>query len=162
MSHLRSWIAALSVAKLRQIAIAPPLAIGIAAAIALASTAPVHAQFASFGRSSVRATPYFGQSRSRIYPRGRTVIIQRPAHRYLSFPGQSGFSSHRRSIRQPFYHRSPTVIVTPGGKTRRVIVNPNRIYNKIYDGRSTCGTAIYGSPIPSPILVNPRTGLACR
>lgn len=71
-------------------------------------------------------------------PYNNRVLIQRNYNPY--FP------------RTPYNYRPRTVIVVP----RTVIVNPG--YNRIRN----CGNTIYGSPIASPIPVNPYTGLACR
>ncbi len=95
-----------------------------------------------FGR---RAGFGFGTS---IGPRssfGVGIGVGRP-YRY-GYP----YFGTRVLINGPYYPYYPNAVYPS------VIVAPNGYYSPGY----ACGTTIYGSSIPSPILVNPYTGLAC-
>lgn len=91
-------------------------------------------------------TPYGYESGygNRVYVRGS---IDTPYSPYYPGVYSPGFYS-------PSFPSS-TVIVAPRAQT--VILNPG-----FSDDRQNCGSVIYGSPIVSPIPVNPYTGLACR
>ncbi|MCU0551982.1 MAG: hypothetical protein MUC48_21810 [Leptolyngbya sp. Prado105] len=136
----------------------------VAGVIVLAPMLPAQA---GFGRSSgfgvtIGSPASFGVYRSidryprgfhrRYSPRGRNVMIR----------DRRGYYSRDRDVmirdRKSYFGspRTRTVIVNP--RVRTVIVNPG--YR--YDRRSNCGSVIYGSPIASPIPVDPYTGLACR
>jgi hypothetical protein len=179
-----SWIATISAmrnfgehgfAKLQAIAASSKFPIAMIVPLVLSSATAAHAQFGyPLGSSTYNTAPH-SRHLPRVNSYGRTVIIQRPItdRYYLSLPGQS-FSTYRRAVRYPSRFSSPypfstspypssTIIVRPNARTRNVIIGPNGFYNGgFYKGTSQCSTAIYGSPIPSPIPVNPYTGLACR
>ena len=98
-------------------------------------------------------TPYGYESgyRNRVYTRGPIDV---PYSSY--FPGSysPGYYSNGFS--------GSTVIVAPRAQT--VILNPgfNTYPSSPNNYGQNCGGVIYGSPIVSPIPVNPYTGLACR
>lgn len=138
----------------------------IAGSIVLAPMLPAQAGFeirssgfgvtigspSSFGVQSGFGVQRGGFYRNR-YPYGNRVIIRSP----LGNPDYTYGSPRYDSPRFPNQiGPARTVIITP--RTRTVIVNPG-YYNPY---RSNCGSAIYGSPIASPIPVNPVTGWACR
>ena len=92
----------------------------------------------------------------------------------VSFLPEVGFSFPRRVV---IINNSPTVIVPPASNYGTVIVNPSRRYRtRIVDPinnsgteivnptfqQPSCGSVIMGSSIPSPVPVNPNTGLSCR
>jgi hypothetical protein len=172
-----SWIATISAmrnfgehgfAKLQAIAASPKFPIAMILPLVLSSASAAHAQSVYPLGSSIYDSGSHSRRFQRVNSYGRTVIIQRPTgdRYYPSSLGQP-FSTYRRSVRYPSGFSSPypssTVIVRPNARTRTVIISPNGFYNSgFYKGTSQCSTAIYGSPIPSPIPVNPYTGLACR
>jgi hypothetical protein len=130
----------------------------VAGSIVLVPFLPARADFGArssgFGVSIGAPSP-FGFSSSTPYGNdsglGNRVILRST----LSDP----YNSYYPGVYSPGFYSpgfsSSTVIVAP--RARTVIVNPG--YN---NDRPTCGSAIYGSPIASPIPVNPFTGLACR
>ncbi|MBD2079019.1 hypothetical protein [Leptolyngbya sp. FACHB-17] len=86
----------------------------------------------------------------------RQIIIRTPSNGYYN-NGYYNNGYYSPGFYPPAFPGS-TVIVAP--RARRVIVNPGFGFGNYT--LPSCGTAIYGSPIPSPIPVNPYTGLACR
>jgi len=54
----------------------------------------------------------------------------------------------------------PTGTIYPNSYPGAVIVKPNRVNPP--SEQSSCGGIIFGSPIPSPVPVNPYTGGFCR
>lgn len=46
-----------------------------------------------------------------------------------------------------------TVVTTPHSNVKQVIINTTPSYQ--------CGSVVFGSPIPSPIPINPYTGQSC-
>ncbi|MBW4524976.1 MAG: hypothetical protein KME18_07230 [Phormidium tanganyikae FI6-MK23] len=128
----------------------------VASAIVLAPMLPAHAGYhrirsSGFGVSI--GSPSFGFSIGTPYGGN-----YRP-YRNRVVPRRSFYDPYRRvypNVYSPRVYspgfRNPTVIVVP----RTVIVNPG------YNRSSYCGSVIYGSPISSPIPVDPFTGLACR
>lgn len=131
----------------------------VASSIVLAPMLPAQAGFGirSSGFGVTIGTPSsFGVGVRRgfnhgRYPYGNGVIIRstigNPYYNYGNYQRPGYYS--------PGFPNS-TVIVAP--RVRTVIVNPG--YQNRY--RSNCGSVIYGSPIASPIPVDPYTGLACR
>jgi hypothetical protein len=134
----------------------------VAGAILLAPILPARADFgirsSSFG-VTIGTPSSFGQHPRRFhrsyYPYGGSGVVIR-----------STIDNSYYNYGQPEYY-SPgfptrTVIVAP--KVRTIILNPvypNNYYpNNSY--RQGCGSVIYGSPISSPIPVDPYTGVACR
>jgi len=129
----------------------------VAGAIVLAPLLPAHAdsyRVRSRGFGVTVGTPGFGISIGSPYGR-----------RYRPFRNEVFL---RRSGFDPFYRDRyyPNTIYSPGFGTpvivapraRTVIINRgNDRYRSAY-----CGSVIYGSPIASPIPVDPFTGLACR
>lgn len=136
----------------------------VAGAIVLAPSLPAQAGFRSSGFGVSIGSPSFGVSIGTPYggnyrPYRNQVILRRsfydPYRPYYPGVYSPGFYS-------PNFPDS-RVIVVP----RTVIVNPG--YNNYprhnnYPGYNSayCGSVIYGSPIASPIPVDPFTGLACR
>lgn len=140
----------------------------VAGAVVLAPMLPAQAGYhriRSSGFGVQVGSPSFGFSvgnyndRYRRYP--NEVIIRRSFYdrdrSYYPGVNSPGFYS-------PGFPNS-TVIVVP----RTVILNPGynnynyRNYNqRNYNNHANCGSVIYGSPIASPIPVDPFTGLACR
>lgn len=126
----------------------------VASSIVLAPMLPAQAGFGirSSGFGITIGTPSsFGVQRRfhrNQYPYGNRVILRNTIGNPYYPYGHPGYYS-------PGFPNS-SVIVAP--RVRTVIVNPG--YRNRY--RSNCGSAIYGSPIASPIPVNPYTGLACR
>ncbi len=132
--------------------------------IVLAPMLPAHAGygFRSGGFGVSIGSPSFGVSigngynnryrpyRNEVIPRRSFYDPYRPVYPNVYSPG--------------FYSPefpSPTVIVVP----RTVIVNPgydNYNHNYNYNNSDSCGSVIYGSPIASPVPVDPFSGLACR
>ncbi|MBD1843098.1 hypothetical protein H6F89_06695 [Cyanobacteria bacterium FACHB-63] len=116
------------------------------------------------GRVIIR-TPNNGYYNSPGY--NGQVIIRTPNNGYYNSPGYYNNGYYNNGYYAPGYY-SPgffppvvpgsTVIVTP--RARKVIVNPGFGFGNYT--LPACGSAIYGSPIASPIPVNPYTGLACR
>ncbi|NJR48615.1 MAG: hypothetical protein HC780_02725 [Leptolyngbyaceae cyanobacterium CSU_1_3] len=118
---------------------------------------------------------------SRPFGSTRRVIVN-PYHH----PSQTGYFGNgtviieRDRFSDPFSrHRIQPVIVTPIIRPRTVIINPDGYSGRYYGGgyrsryrdgysrrgyygTQSCGTMILGSPISSPIPVNPITGTACR
>lgn len=132
----------------------------VAGAVILAPLLPAHAdsyRVRSRGFGVTVGTPGFGISIGTPYggryrPFRNEVILRRsfydpykPIYPNTYYPGRvysPGFGS--------------PVIVAP--RARTVIINRgNDHYRSSY-----CGSVIYGSPIASPIPVDPFTGLACR
>ncbi|MBD1858252.1 hypothetical protein Q2T42_04160 [Leptolyngbya boryana CZ1] len=134
----------------------------VAGAILLAPVLPARADFGIRSSSSgvtIVTHPSFGQHprgfRRSYYPYGGSGVVIR-----------STIDNSYYNYGQPKYY-SPgfptrTVIVAP--KVRTIILNPvypnNPYPNNSY--RQGCGSVIYGSPISSPIPVDPYTGVACR
>ena len=131
----------------------------VAGAIVLAPFLPARADFgirsSGFG-VSIGAPSTFGFTVGTPYgyhPGYRERVIIRNS---INDP----FNSYYPGVYSPGFNSSgfpsSTVIVAP--RARTVIVNPG--FNNSY--RPTCGSVVYGSPIVSPIPVDPFTGLACR
>ncbi|MBE9011585.1 hypothetical protein IQ250_15355 [Pseudanabaenaceae cyanobacterium LEGE 13415] len=131
----------------------------VAGAVILAPLSPAHAQSyrtRSTGFGVTIGSPGIGISIGTPYDRGyrpfRNEVILR----------RSGFDPYIYS--NPYYPGSiyspgfgSPVIVAP--RARTVIINRG---NDNYYRSAYCGSVIYGSPIASPIPVDPFTGLACR
>jgi hypothetical protein len=128
----------------------------VAGAIVLAPMLPARADFGirSSGFGVTIGTPSsFGRHPGRFhrsyYPYGGSGVVI------------------RSTIDNPYYNYGQPGYYSPGFPTRTVIVAPRVrtvILNPVYPSgyRSNCGSVIYGSPIASPIPVDPYTGLACR
>ncbi|MGG6269671.1 hypothetical protein ACQ4M3_30290 [Leptolyngbya sp. AN03gr2] len=131
----------------------------VAGAIVLAPLLPAHAD--SYRVRSTRfgvtvGTPGFGISignRARYRPFRNEVILRRSFYNPYKPIYPNTYNPGR--VYSPGFG-SP-VIVAP--RARTVIINRG---NDNYYRSSYCGSVIYGSPIASPIPVDPFTGLACR
>jgi hypothetical protein len=131
----------------------------VAGAIVLAPMLPAWAggfghRSSGFGITIGSPSSFGVRSSFGRYPRG----FQRGYYPY----GGSGVVI-RSTINKPYYNYGQPGYYSPRFPTRSVIVAPRVrtvIVNPGY--RSNCGSVIYGSPIASPIPVDPYTGLACR
>jgi hypothetical protein len=151
-----------------------------AATLSLGSQAAM-GQFA--GSVNGQSSDGFNQAqvfRSQPFGSTRTVIVNPYRHpSQIDYFGNGTVIIERDRFSDPFSrHRIQPVIVTPIIRPRTVIINPDGYsdryyrggyrsryrdgYSRRYYGNQSCGTMILGSPIPSPIPVNPITGIACR
>ncbi|BAU14040.1 hypothetical protein LEP3755_45840 [Leptolyngbya sp. NIES-3755] len=130
----------------------------VAGAIVFAPLLPAHAdsyRVRSSGFGVTIGTPGIGISIGSPYGRGyrpfrNEVILRRSGFDPYVYPDRY----YPGSIYSPGF--GTPVIVAP--RARTVIINrDNDYYRSAY-----CGSVIYGSPIASPIPVDPFTGLACR
>lgn len=132
----------------------------VAGAIVLAPLLPAQAggYYRSSGFGVSIGTPGFGVSVGAPFGRYRgfrnEIIPRRSFYDPYIYPNgyQNGY--YPGGVYSPGFGSS-TVIVAP----RAVIINPG--YSNYYNG-ANCGSVIYGSPIASPVPVDPFTGLACR
>lgn len=57
-------------------------------------------------------------------------------------------------------NRVPTGVVNPINNFGTVIINPTNVNPPVQ--QSSCGSMVFGSPIPSPVPVDAYTGRLCR
>jgi hypothetical protein len=144
------------------------LAMTIAAGLAIATTLlPTQGSVAQTSRIQGSLNAGFGGVSVTVgAPNPTTFFYPQPGVSTITITDPDGFSYPAfgdgwRNSRQ----RPATVIVGPIIQPRQVIIAPGSGFPRPgFQGwdSSHCSTVVYGSPIPSPYLANPITGIPCR